>query len=160
MLYVKATLENVATIEFPSPDYHYCFDAKDSLSDDVREGVFACESDVIDLDNSRGQANFVIKFPDSKKQASVVFEHVKGLTTKGVIRASEEWTPVMGFECRGLELEKFVPTKGVTITSASGTVWKDVDLSEDPDGWYEYCEKGGDSVGVTDFAFEFRKHKA
>ena len=28
--------------------------------------------DTIELENSRGEANFVVKFPDSKKQASVI----------------------------------------------------------------------------------------
>ena len=160
VLYVKAEFENIASVEFPAPDYHYCFDVKDSQSDEVREGVFMSAGDTIELENSRGEANFVVKFPDSKKQASVSFVDVKGVTTKGVVGASGEMVPVMGFECRGLELETFHPTKGVKITSEGGTVWEDVDLSEDPDGWFEYCEKGGDSVGVTEFAFEIRKHKA
>lgn len=160
VLYVKCSLENVASIEFPSPAYHYCFDIKDSQGDDAREGVFMCEEDTQELENSRGEANFVVRFPDVKKQASASFEHVKGLTTRGVVTQSEEWTPVMGFECRGLELVNFYPTKGVVVKSAGGTTWTDVDLSEDPDGWFEYCEKGGDSVGITEFAFEIRKHKA
>jgi hypothetical protein len=66
----------------------------------------------------------------------------------------------MGFECRGLELEKFYPTKGATVKSEGGSTWRDVDLSEDPDGWFEYCENGGDSVGITEFTCEIRKHKA
>jgi len=160
VLYVKAEFENIASIEFPSPDYHYCFDVKDAQSDDERKGVFLCQSDVVELENSRGEANFVMKFPDSKKQASVVFTDVKGLTTKGVVDKSGEWVPVMGFECRGLEPTTFYPAKGVTIKSEGGTVWKDVDLSEDPDGWFEYCENAGDSVSVTEFACEFRKQKA
>ena len=45
------------------------------------------------------------------------------------------------------------------MRSTEGTVWEDVDLGADPDGWFEYCEKQGESVGITELAFEFRKHK-
>ena len=159
VLYCKAEFENVASVEFPA-GYHYCFDVKDSQSDEPREGVFMSADDVVEMENSRGEANYVMKFPDSKKQASVSFVDVKGLTTKGVIDASGTWVPVMGFECRGLELEKFYPTKGATVKSEGGSTWRDVDLSEDPDGWFEYCENGGDSVGITEFTCEIRKHKA
>lgn len=160
VLYVKAEFENIESVTFPAPEYHYCFDVKDGQSDEDRKGVFMCAEDAQELDNSRGEANFVIKFPDSKKQASVVFTDVKGVTTSGVVAKSGEFVPVMGFECRGLELEAWYPTKGAVIKSTGGTVWKDVDLSEDPDGWFEYCENASDSVGVTDIQFEIRKHKS
>jgi hypothetical protein len=159
-LYIKCDFENIASIEFPSPSYHYCVDVKDSQSDETREGVFMCGEETQELDNSRGEAHFVIKFPDSKKQASVVFTEIKNKTTSGFVRESGTWTPVVAFECRGLEPTAFYPTKGVVVTSTGGTTWRDVDLSEDPDGWFEYCENSGESVGITEFAYEFRKEKA
>ena len=69
VLYCKAEFENVASVEFPA-GYHYCFDVKDSQSDETREGVFMSADDVVEMENSRGEANFVMKFPDSKKQAA------------------------------------------------------------------------------------------
>ena len=89
-----------------------------------------------------------------------VFTEIKNKTTSGFVRESGTWTPVVAFECRGLEPTAFYPTKGVVVTSTGGTTWRDVDLSEDPDGWFEYCENSGESVGITEFAYEFRKEKA
>ena len=73
---------------------------------------------------------------------------------------SGEFVPIMGFDCRGLEITKLQPTDGYVVKSTGGTVWEDVDLGADPDGWYEYCEKCGESVSIQELTFEFRTHKA
>ena len=107
VLYVKAELENIGSIKFPA-NLQYCFDVKDAQSDEEKKGVYMCADEIAEIDGSKGDANFVMRFPDCKKQC---------------------------------------------------TVWEDVDLGADPDGWFEYCEKQGESVGITELAFEFRKQK-
>ena len=78
VLYVKAELENVASITFPR-NLQWCFDVKDAQSDETKEGVFVCAEDVAEVDGSKGDANFAMRFPDCKKQCTITFDEVKKL---------------------------------------------------------------------------------
>ena len=78
VLYVKAELENVASITFPR-NLQWCFDVKDAQSDESKEGVFVCAEDVAEVDGSKGDANFAMRFPDCKKQCTITFDEVKKL---------------------------------------------------------------------------------
>ena len=160
VLYVKAELENVASITFPG-NLQWCFDVKDAQSDETKEGVFVCAEDVAEVDGSKGDANFAMRFPDCKKQCTITFDEVKKLCRDTITaKDSGEFVPIMGFDCRGLEITKWQPTDGYVVKSTGGTVWEDVDLGADPDGWYEYCDKCGESVSIQELTFEFRTHKA
>ena len=159
VLYVKAQLENVASITFPA-DYNYCFDVKDAQSDEEKNGVFVCRDEVVEIDGSKGDTNFAMRFPDCKKQCTITFTDVKKLTRDSIEAGDNgEFVPIMGFDCRGLEITKWTPTEGLVVKSTGGTKWEDVNLGEDPDGWFEYCEQGGESVGITELEFEFRVEK-
>ena len=160
VLYVKAELENVESITFPE-NIQYCFDVKDAQSDESKSGVFMCADEVAEVDGSRGDANFAMRFPDCTKQCTVSFVSVKGVTRDAITAEdSGAFVPIRGFDCRGLEITSWKPTAGLVVKSAGGTKWENVDLGEDPDGWFEYCEKRGESVGITELQFEFRTHKA
>ena len=160
VLHVKAELENIESITFP-PDIQYCFDVKDAQSDEEKKGVFLCADEIAEVDGSKGDANFAMRFPDCKKQCTVTFTDVKGVTRDTITAEdSGNFVPIRGFDCRGLELAKWTPTEGLVVASAGGTKWENVDLGADPDGWFEYCEKCGESVGITELEFEIRTHKA
>ena len=160
VLYVKAELENIESITFP-PNIQYCFDVKDAQSDEEKKGVFLCADEIAEVDGSKGDANFAMRFPDCKKQCTVTFTDVKGVTRDTITAEdSGNFVPIRGFDCRGLELAKWTPTEGLVVKSTGGTKWENVDLGADPDGWFEYCEKCGESVGITELEFEFRTHKA
>ena len=159
VLYVKAELENIGSIKFPA-NLQYCFDVKDAQSDEEKKGVYLCADEIAEIDGSKGDANFVMRFPDCKKQCTVTFTDVKGVTRDEYTEEdSGTFVPIRAFDCRGLELTNWTPNGGLIVRSKEGTVWEDVDLGADPDGWFEYCEKQGESVGITELAFEFRKHK-
>ena len=55
VLYVKAELENVASITFPR-NLQWCFDVKDAQSDETKEGVFLCAEDVAEVHGSKDDA--------------------------------------------------------------------------------------------------------
>ena len=159
VLYVKAELENIGSIKFPA-NLQYCLDVKDAQSDEEKKGVYMCADEIAEIDGSKGDANFVMRFPDCKKQCTVTFTDVKGVTRDEYTEEdSGTFVPIRAFDCRGLELTNWTPNGGLVVRSTEGTVWEDVDLGADPDGWFEYCEKQGESVGITELAFEFRKHK-
>ena len=72
VLYVKAELENIGSIKFPA-NLQYCFDVKDVQSDEEKKGVYMCADEIAEIDGSKGDANFVMRFPDCKKQCTVSF---------------------------------------------------------------------------------------
>ena len=37
-------------------------------------------------------------------------------------------------------------------------MWENVELN-DPEGWFEYCDGAGASVGITELTHEWRVHK-
>ena len=159
VLYVKAELENIGSITFPG-NIQYCFDVKDAQSDEEKKGVYLCADEIAEIDGSKGDANFVMRFPDCKKQCTVTFTDVKGVTRDTITAEdSGNFVPIRAFDCRGLEIVNWVPTEGLIVKSTEGTTLENVNLGDDPDGWFEYCEKQGESVGITELTFEFRKHK-
>ena len=80
-----------------------------------------------ELENSRGEAHFTVKFEGQMKQSSiVVLDEVKGVFKKEAsIHESEDgrFVPIRGFECRGVDItgfDKFSESSGsggVTVTS-------------------------------------------
>ena len=115
VLHVKAELENIESITFP-PDIQYCFDVKDAQSDEEKKGVFLCADEIAEVDGSKGDANFAMRFPDCKKQCTVTFTDVKGVTRDTITAEdSGNFVPIRGFDCRGLELAKWTPTEGLVV---------------------------------------------
>jgi hypothetical protein len=132
VLYVKAELENIGSIKFPA-NLQYCFDVKDAQSDEEKKGVYLCADEIAEIDGSKGDANFVMRFPDCKKQCTVTFTDVKGVTREEYTEEdSGTFVPIRAFDCRGLELSNWTPNGGLVVRSKEGTVWEDVDLGADP----------------------------
>ncbi|KAJ0393540.1 hypothetical protein P43SY_000676 [Pythium insidiosum] len=157
VLYVKADLENVETLEAPQ-HHRWCIDVKESNGDEVREAVVVSDEELIDVDGSRGEVHFVLKWPGAKKQSQLtVVRDVKKLTRAVRGEDSGEFVPFVGFECRGLEPIAWHPGSGYTVTSAGGTaVFEDVDLADD---WADYDGEGEQSVGVYSVEHKFVVHK-
>lgn len=165
VLYIKTTLENVAEIKFPL-SLPFQLNIKDPVGYEERENVTVDPQNINELENSRGEAHFTVKFAGQMKQSSiVVVDEVKGVFKKEAsITESDDgqFVPIRGFECRAVDItgwDKFSESSGsgVTVVSKAGTVFEDVHLDED---WYEYCEKGSESVSVTEIEFEFRVEKS
>ena len=61
VLYLKATLENVGRVSLPD-NHTFCLTVKNSTGEDVREGVRISADEVQELKDSRGTANFTLKW--------------------------------------------------------------------------------------------------
>eukprot|EP00892_Ulva_mutabilis_P007511 jgi/Ulvmu1/5131/UM021_0148.1 len=156
VLEVKADLENIATLEL-SEGYNYCIDVKNSTGEDQRDGVYVTSTNEEDLHGSRGTCNFQVKWVKGTRSSAyvIVHESVKGVTRRQITEQdSGQWTPIVGFDCRGLEPVGFHPENGWKAVSTGGTVFGDVDLRED---WAEFCEKIAESVGVYSIESRFRR---
>lgn len=62
---------------------------------------------------------------------------------------SGEFQTILGLECRGLEIERWIPSTDFVVETLDGTIFENVDLS-DSDGWAEYDERNDKSVSITD----------
>ena len=149
VLHLRATLENVESLKLPN-GYDFCVDVKESAGDEARERVTLSAAEEHELPGSRGVAHLVVRFDKGSKHAanaSVVMP-LKGVTGPdgGLVTSSDEWQPVAGLECRGLEPTRFRPGRGFEVVCSSGTRFGDLDLSEGE--WCDFDEKGKVSVGI------------
>lgn len=158
VLYVKADLENVGTLEAP-PLHRWCLDVKEPTGDETRTGVFVSDEEVLEVAGGRGEAHFLLKWPGAKQQAQLTVVHdVKKLKLRAVTGDdSGEFVPIVAFECRGLEPYAWHPESGYRVTSTGGSaVFDDVDLSDD---WADYDDDGAQSVGVYGLEYKIQVHK-
>ena len=82
VLYVKATLENVSKIAFPT-SLPFQLSIKDPVGYDERASVTVDPQNINELENSRGEAHFVVKFEGQMKQSSIVIvDEVKNVLKK------------------------------------------------------------------------------
>ncbi|KAI8465861.1 MAG: hypothetical protein J3K34DRAFT_435695 [Monoraphidium minutum] len=156
LLYVKADLENVAALALKK-GAHYCIDVKESAGSEQRDGVYVTANDTHELNGSKGNANFVMKFDKaSKHEAYLNVLEVKGVTRDITEADSGKWVPVIAFECRGLEPVAYHPEDEWTAKGGGGQAFDPVDLRDD---WADYDEKLGDSVTVMGVEAKFELHK-
>jgi hypothetical protein len=67
-----------------------------------------------------------------------------------------DFVPIIGWECRGLEVQKWRPNIDFVVETKDGTIYDSVDLS-DSDGWAEYDEENDAAVSITDLEFEITR---
>eukprot|EP00928_Gymnodinium_smaydae_P045887 TRINITY_DN30542_c0_g1_i1.p1 TRINITY_DN30542_c0_g1~~TRINITY_DN30542_c0_g1_i1.p1 ORF type:complete len:198 (-),score=54.43 TRINITY_DN30542_c0_g1_i1:257-778(-) len=168
-LFMKATLENVREIHFPE-NTEWTLDVSASNGIDTREGVTINAQDEFEVPNSKGTANFLIKWEGAKQPSTISMvtlsrkteikdKEIKNATLGEYPEgASGNFSPIAIFDCRGAEPSKWHPKGPFRVTSTGGATWEDVDLT-DADGWCEYDEKNELSVTISDVAFEFRAVK-
>lgn len=149
-LYVKAELENVSS--FRPPEGHlWCLDIQNSSGGELREKVMLDPEEDLELKGSKGHANLVIK--DGSREHSMSVVEVKGLVKP--LTPEDDWAPIVAFECRGIEPVAWHPTSGYEVVSAGGKVFDDVDLSEDPTMWADYCDKLNEPVQISGLQWRF-----
>ncbi|CAD7700741.1 unnamed protein product [Ostreobium quekettii] len=158
LLSIKANLENVASLSAP-PGFQFCLTVKNPQGEDTREGIWVSAADEFPISGSRGTANYVMRWVKGVgKEASMNVTEVKGVTHPEYTGDdSDQFVPIVAFECRGLDPIELKPTGGWRVESTSGKVFDDVDLSEGD--WAEYDEDAGETVGVYEFTARFDVHK-
>ena len=71
---------------------------------------------------SKGTANFVMKWKESKREASISITVIKGLVKDITGDDNEKWIPTVAFECRGCEPYAFRPEVGLRVVRERGDV--------------------------------------
>ncbi|KAL8365519.1 hypothetical protein RB595_004372 [Gaeumannomyces hyphopodioides] len=106
-----------------------------------------------EMSGSRGEANFVWKCKNCKRESSA---SIKAAPT--AYEASEPAKPrkILEFDCRGLEFTEFKPEGNWMAEGAeSGTKFTEIDLTEGE--WFEYDEKAGDEVSIKDLKWDIQR---
>lgn len=148
-LEIKADVEGVAKL-IPLENNVWQFDvSSDSGGGELKTDITVSPLDEIEIEGSKGHANFVMKWHGSRQQAYIKILPLDKRMSAGYYPAekSGEFVKVAAFECRGLSIDRWKPGSDFSAEGSSGTVFAAVDLS-DPDGWTDYDEDSGESVSV------------
>ena len=152
----RCSLENVARLALP-PHHTFCVSLSSPDGMETKDTVFISDNEEFDIPNSKGTAHFVMKWPESKKEATINVVSIPKHTRPYIdAEDSETYVPIAAFECRGADITKWFPESGYIVRSTAGPTWTDVDLKED---WNEYCEKGEEPVGISEMESRIVKHK-
>ena len=154
-LEIKADLEGISKL-IPLDNnvwqFNICSDS--GGGGDTKDGITVCALDELDIEGSRGHANFVMKWHGSKHQAYIKIIPLHHEPCIYPAEKAGEFVKVAGFECRGLSLESWCPGVDFMAEGTSGTRFSSVDLS-DPDGWTEYDEDAGEAVSIMNVEHRF-----
>ena len=149
-LEIKADLEGLAKLT-PLENNVWQFDIScDSGGGGERkEGITVSALDELEIEGSRGHANYVMKWHTSKQHAHIKIMPLDKKMSPGCypVQKAGEFVKIAAFECRGLSLERWIPGTDFSGEGETGTVFSAVDLS-DPDGWTDYDEGADESVSV------------
>jgi hypothetical protein len=106
-----------------------------------------------DLNGSRGEANFVWKCKNCKRESSAT---IKEAPKAYAFTSPAKTVNILEFDCRGLEFTEFKSDGEWLATGTdTGSKFTAVDLSDGE--WYDYDEKAGTEVSVKDVKWQIRR---
>ncbi|KAK9381162.1 uncharacterized protein V2V93DRAFT_368495 [Kockiozyma suomiensis] len=107
-----------------------------------------------DLSGSRGEANFVWRCKSCRRESSASF---KSKPQPYTLEDSGKLKNIIELETRGLEFLEFKVEGAWSCRSSENekTKFEEIDLQEGE--WFEYDEKAGEEVMITDIKWEIRR---
>lgn len=124
-----------------------------SLGGEVRNGITISSDDVYPLEGSRGEANFVIKWPYATDQSYIkILTNNRGVKPSYTADDSGNYVTILGLECRNIEPTAWHPSFDFVIESSEGTTFDKVDLSDRD--WADYDEENDLSVSITNLEYK------
>lgn len=115
LLKIKADLENIAVL---SPQFENLWKFNIASQDgEERLGITVSKADVLELNGSKGDANYVMKWHKADShQAYIKLVDVK--KADGTYKAAETgtWITILGLECRGLVPTAWIPGSQSSLT--------------------------------------------
>ncbi|KAM7256262.1 hypothetical protein ACFE04_012003 [Oxalis oulophora] len=161
LLRITGDLENVANLQpqggCDDPNFSYFFKLKCGSCGEVTEKETCVQlSDTMPLPTGRGTTNLIQKCKFCGREGTVTMVTGRGAPLTLDTAEKGDWASIMKFDCRGFEPLGFVFGDGWKVQSVAGTVFENVDLSEE---FYEYDEKGEVSVMISNLSSEFKVDK-
>ncbi|CAP70679.1 uncharacterized protein PODANS_3_7430 [Podospora anserina S mat+] len=103
-----------------------------------------------EMSGSRGEANFVWKCKNCKRESSASIQTAPTPYQQGEPPKSQK---IITFDCRGLEFVEFIPEGEFEVDGLeSNTKFTGVELNEGE--WFEYDEKAGDEVSIKELKWD------
>lgn len=154
-LKAKAQLENVTDLEpvdTPESPYEYTFTIECTKCREVHaKPVTINRFEQHEIDSSRGEASFVFRCKNCKSEHSANISR-----TPAKVAENDKWTKILELDCRGLEVKEFIPEgRWQCVGSETNTPFTEVDLEDGE--WYDYDEKAGSEVSVTDVSYDIAR---
>jgi len=152
-LQISIQLENVATVRTCGDDFRWYLKLKcSSCGEETSDYVYLSLCESSPLTGGRGQASLVIKCKLCKRENSI--DIIKDSIAKLTDDDSGKFKTVVVFDCRGVNPIDFSPRVGwEAVGLESNSVFSDIDLNELE--WYDYDDKAGESVSITEFRYKF-----
>jgi hypothetical protein len=149
-LEIKVDIEGLAKLT-PLENNVWQFDISSDSSGggELKEGITVCALDELEIEGSRGHANYTMKWHGSKQHAYIKIIPLDKHISPGFypIEKAGEYIKIAAFECRGLSLERYIPGADFSAEGSTGTIFPQVDLT-DPDGWTDYDEGSDEAVSI------------
>jgi len=169
MLYLKADLENVASVALRR-DTNLCLSVRNPLSDsEVRDRVVMNPSETVDHEEGAREPphQFRLNWEGNKKPSIITI--LDDAATKASLKKkkrvvlprpyaaddSGSWVPMLAVECRGLEPYAFHPMGDeFVVTGAAGTEFdEEVDFGEGD--WADYDADNDQPVSLSSIEFKW-----
>mmetsp|Transcript_41155 Transcript_41155/g.53081 ORF Transcript_41155/g.53081 Transcript_41155/m.53081 type:complete len:113 (+) Transcript_41155:249-587(+) len=109
----------------------------------------------MELNGSRGTANFIKKWDGEQSQSYLKMVNVKKVTGATEITAADNdsWVVLFAIECRGLEPVEWMPKLDFQVKSTGGVKFDEVDIE---DGlWADYDAENDMPVSIQELTHEF-----
>ncbi|KAI1156604.1 hypothetical protein F4825DRAFT_403361 [Nemania diffusa] len=109
--------------------------------------------EVNELSGSRGEANFVWKCKNCKRESSCSIKIAPKPYEQSEAPKRET---IIEFDCRGLEFTSFSPDgEWLAEGTESGTKFEGIELQDGE--WFDYDEKANEEVSIKDLKWEIRR---
>ncbi|KAH0289202.1 DUF866-domain-containing protein [Aureobasidium namibiae CBS 147.97] len=156
-LFLTAELNGVtdlAPIDTEDSPFYYTFKVQCTSCREVHPNwVSVSRFEQNEMSGSRGEANFVWKCKNCKREHSAsIKEAPKAYTHSDTPKAQK----IIEFDCRGLEFVEFKPDgEWKAIGVESNTKFDAIDLTEGD--WYDYDEKASEEVSIQGQKWEIKR---
>lgn len=152
-LLMKADLEGIAKLE-PVPGNNWKFNIRSSGGHE-RNGITVSSADEMEIEGSRGTANFIVRFDKGSDPSYIKLVEPKIKGFDGSYSKSGEWVTILAMECRGLEPVDWVPSVDFDAISNSGKRFEGIDLSDKD--FSDYDDEADEAVSILNLEWKFER---
>ena len=154
VLFIKLEMEGISRLSF-AEGARWCVDLEHQ--GEHKAGVYICPDEENEVEGGRGMANFVMKWPESKRQCNISIIDLKDVTRNNYeLGDVGEFVPIVAFECRGCDIVGFSFQDPFTVETQGGFIFNDVELEDGE--WCDYDEENDLSVMITSAESKIESH--
>ena len=147
-------IENVQSLVLKENNT-FVFDISNG-SGEVKQSQEVSTLDEIEIEGSRGKANYCMRWTKGAPQAYIKIETIKKCNGSYLSSSLGEWVTVVGFEARGLEMDTVRPSNYFDVISSEGKRFCLAEADNEED-WADYDEDRDQSVSYMGLSYRLIK---